>query len=539
MDVVCPKCSSTHRAEPPSSLRARGAVRFRCTHCGNVFKVEFPALGTTIVPPEPPTTPLPGPSAPPSAVFTVRAAGEVYPPTDLATLHRWILESRVKPEDELSVDGDRWERAGDRPELILFFNAADRLHAPLVYGLPSMSLPPPPNGLSPPTISVPPRYAPPPELDDLGGPEREGAAEDERPPEDERPADDGWEPEVDAVEERWPDETAPAVAKPEPAPLPPAPVEAPLPPDPVSEELPMVTADPDTQEETLVSILQERTEEIRKAPVPVRRDYSQRSLPPGAASMPGASNGVAAHPVSPVAHADEHSSEFDFPEGSALDDEEPPPNDNRTMGILALMVAVLILGVVVAVGWRVMSADEPEEVPKTETVAKPEPPPEPVVVREPDPVVPDVPLDVLPVVDPVPPDEPIRPEPPVAVAPEPVVVPVARPEPPAAKPPPVQKPPTTTTTAAPSTASEAAKQGWALVNKGKLEEAFDAFSKGLQKSPGNAQLLHGRGYANEKLGDDISAAADYCDAMKSKSVSDDTRQELQSGMRRLNRTCPG
>lgn len=57
----------------------------------------------------------------------VRVDGEIFAVPDLATLQRWVLEKRVLPDDRGSADGTTWSAIGDRPELGLFFEAADRL----------------------------------------------------------------------------------------------------------------------------------------------------------------------------------------------------------------------------------------------------------------------------------------------------------------------------------------------------------------------------------------------------------------------------
>jgi Flp pilus assembly protein TadD len=85
-------------------------------------------------------------------------------------------------------------------------------------------------------------------------------------------------------------------------------------------------------------------------------------------------------------------------------------------------------------------------------------------------------------------------------------------------------------------AGEASKKGWAFVNKGQFDPAFNTFSKGLAQHPGNASLLYGRGYASEKLGDANSALADYCEALGS--AGSDIRAEVQAGVNRLHKPCP-
>jgi len=133
---------------------------------------------------------------------------------------------------------------------------------------------------------------------------------------------------------------------------------------------------------------------------------------------------------------------------------------------------------------------------------------------------------VVPAVAPTPAPQAQRPTAP------PAATPVSAPKPAAPAP-----APAVASTSAPLSANDAVKKGWGLVNKGKYSEAFDVFSKALQKSPGNGSLLYGRGYANEKLGEDVSAAADYCEA-KGGAVSEETRRELDGALGRLRRTCP-
>jgi len=533
MDVVCPKCSTHHRAEPPSSLRSRGAVRFRCTHCGNTFKVEFPTEGgntatMTLAPAarsEVSLAPVAA-AAPVAAVrgYTVRAEGEVYPTTDLATLQRWILECRVKPDDQLSVDGERWERAGGRPDLEIFFAAAERLHvseAPQVSPrAPVAPGPEDPLAFDPSTVDGPSR-------DDedviaaLGG----GDADD---------------PVVDSVEDSWGERTQAT-------------------PDTAGEDLPRIEpdevtrvsggdAEPDTQEATMLSVLQERTEEVRKGPVPVRRGYTslagQKSLPPGTPAttvslLPQSMQDMAAEFDVPKPRTVERHEEPQFGD----DDEPALPAENPAVRPLIGVVVVAMVTLLAVAGWWITHPAEPAAVAPsaaTEMASAPSAPPaaapEAVAPPAPEaaPAAPEAPAPdvataepVVPAVAPTPAPQAQRPTAP------PAATPVAAPKPAA----PAAVPAVASTTSAPLSANDAVKKGWGLVNKGKYSEAFDVFSKALQKSPGNGSLLYGRGYANEKLGDDVSAAADYCEA-KSGAVSEETRRELDGALGRLRRTCP-
>lgn len=526
MDVVCPKCATHHRAEPPSSLRSRGAVRFRCTHCGNTFKVEFPTDGTptatmTLAPAartDASLAPAAAPTPPaPVRGYTVRAEGEVYPTTDLATLQRWILECRVKPDDQLSVDGERWERAGDRPDLEIFFAAAERLHVPepQVSIRPPVALPPEdPLAFDPSAVDAPSR-----DDEDVVAALGAGDAED---------------PVVDSVEDSWGERTQ---ATPETA----------------SEDLPRIepdeitrvsgdAAEPDTQEATMLSVLQERTEEVRKGPVPVRRGYTsmsgQKSLPPGApaptvSSLPQSMQDMAAEFDVPKPRAVERHEEPQFGD----DDEPPLPAENPAVRPLIGVVVVAMVALLAVAGWWITHPDEPAPTAPNaaaEAASAPVAPPPPEAVAPP---APEAPAAVVAAAEPV--AEPVAP----VVAPTPAPQAQRPTAPPAATPVAAPKPaapaaaPAVASTSAPLSANDAVKKGWGLVNKGKYSEAFDVFSKALQKSPGNGSLLYGRGYANEKLGDDVSAAADYCEA-KSGAVSEETRRELDGALGRLRRTCP-
>ncbi len=562
MDVICPKCSSHHRAEPPSSLRARGAVRFRCTHCGNVFKVEFPSPGETLAPRPAEATPAPD-AVERAPSFTVRAAGEVYPATELATLQRWILESRVKAEDQLSVDGERWERAGDRMELLIFFAAAERLHAPAPAAR-VISLPPNAQPVPKPVAVVAP---PPPAFSSVASDPTEltdpevGAGDD---------------PVVDSVEEFWVD---PQIAEPvEPAlddlptdtvaaPTEPSVAASPGPAEPDEYSAPM---EAESQEATLLAIFQERNEEVRKGPVPVRREYPPRATnppPPSASSVP----------TSPPLSLQDMAAEFDMP--SRFDDhsEEPAEEDaappaNRAAGVLAIVMGAGIVVVLLGLGWYLSRpGPEPTQVahaPPVHAPAPPEPPADAQPASGPPPqdgqVVADAqpaaapvgadgqPASTAPVAPPQPAPSPAVTAPVVAAAPvavaahpapvaaavpaHPVVAPVVAAAAPIAAHPVVAAAPAGGTGF--TSSADATKKGWALVGKAQYDQAYDLFSKALQRSNGDSSLLYGRGYAAEKQGNDVGAAADYCAAMAGKGADEGMKRELQAGLTRLHRTCP-
>jgi uncharacterized caspase-like protein len=79
--------------------------------------------------------------------------------------------------------------------------------------------------------------------------------------------------------------------------------------------------------------------------------------------------------------------------------------------------------------------------------------------------------------------------------------------------------------------------GWKAIDKGDLEGAHGFFTRALQKDARAGWALYGRGYANEKLGDKLSAAADYCSARAVATSDADLARELDGGLRRLGKGC--
>lgn len=80
------------------------------------------------------------------------------------------------------------------------------------------------------------------------------------------------------------------------------------------------------------------------------------------------------------------------------------------------------------------------------------------------------------------------------------------------------------------------EQGWKAVEAGDYTKAHGLFDRALQGGTG-ADALFGRGYANEKLGDGVSATDDYCRALNGGAVSIDMQREIEGGLRRLGRSC--
>lgn len=86
-------------------------------------------------------------------------------------------------------------------------------------------------------------------------------------------------------------------------------------------------------------------------------------------------------------------------------------------------------------------------------------------------------------------------------------------------------------------AKSLADQGWKAMDKGDTEGAHGFFARALQKDPSSAWALYGRGYANEKLGDKVSAKADYCSATANAGSDTELTRELAGGLRRVGGGC--
>jgi len=102
----------------------------------------------------------------------------------------------------------------------------------------------------------------------------------------------------------------------------------------------------------------------------------------------------------------------------------------------------------------------------------------------------------------------------------------------------------TTTPTSPATvkprgtsAKALADAGWKAIDNGQIEEAHGFFARALQADGDYGWALYGRGYANEKLGDRVSARADYCYALSRSPDDAELVRELTGGLRRLGQSC--
>lgn len=528
MEVTCPRCRMRHHADPPTTGRARSRpLRFRCSDCGHTFPLDAETAGGALSaaaepPSRAPIEPLPVLAG--GRVEQVRVAGEVYDVADLATLQRWVLEGRVDPADEVCEPGNRWTTIGDRPDFHLFFVAAGAL------GVPRDALV---------STVLANRTAPSPDLRELPvefflGELPRGVPARLEPP---APVVVGS---VDEVPGERPVATRQLRAIDDPDALVSAPARPPLQAEPRFLGF-QFGKDTDTQEATIEEV---RPVEIDIAPVPVagqslpsRGDLADDFmlsgiLPESAPAVPALDFGDGSVPATVVPR----------PPPSVLDDDpyEEPVRVGRGpewMFAGALVLAVLMAGG----GWMFGHPAGKTGGEKGEAAEAPGPAGSEVVAApvEADKIEAEIAAEEAELSVPV--EEPVaKPSPPV-VAPKPV----AKPAPPVAAPKPAvaaaPRPAPKSAAPKPAETGGSAKgltdQGWKAMDVGDANGAHGFFARALQKSPGSAWALYGRGYANEKLGDKGSAKADYCAATAKAGTDIELVRELEGGLGRIGGGC--
>lgn len=561
MEISCPRCQSLHEIEPPASVRARGprSLKFRCSHCGHTFTVD-PAPLSNLEPAQSPT--LPGPMAEP--IQKVRFGGQEWSVPDGAALVRAILDGRIDREAQVSNHGLRWVRAGDREDLRIFFEAFDAVsfqQRNLRTEMPAEAddeiivdvgdgdeAPPIPPGVPAVMVGIP---GAPLERLDLDTVVMDFANRDDTQEQtvsslgvDEAPIPDvpaGF----DVLEEprrpvaapgpglpveagpRGP-ELAPAAPNPEPPvalprPIPtglptrgPAVLAPPAPPPSIPPTLVPADAAPLTRlPDPPVVRSPEVLPESRPA-VPVQRSRPAPVGPPSPQVLPDFDGAPSAR-----AH-------------DVFEDEVEPQRGNTGLWLAALLLG---LAAVIAGGWWVVSSrggETPEKpVASAELPAPPvETPPAEAAVAPP--VAPAVETPAAPPVE-----APVAAAPVAAPpAPPPEAKPVKAPETRTTKPPearteakPTEKPPE----AKPSS-KKLVSEAWKAVDAGDFQKAHGLFDRAFE-STNSATALYGRGYANEKLGDKVSAADDYCHALAVGGLDVDMTREVEGGLRRVGRTC--
>ncbi len=497
-----------------------------------------------MLPIEPPSRLVPEPRLVPvgEPVEMLRVGGDVYSLPDAATLQRWILEQRVSRSDMVSQHGMRWTALGDRAEFAIFFTAVDALPQPAA----GPTLEPLPSPLAPPRLQMP-------------------MADDEEIYVQDLGPIDGGNPPTEFVAAPPPPELSPFPPTdeptvglgPRPGPLDELPVGMLLPPrHPVAEDEPetllelaprpsfqaeahslgfRLGPDPDTMEATMEAtrvspspeaIASDPTEEFMRTGNFGELDLA---IAPPPLVLPSGRVPVTVAPALGRSVLDE-------------DVAAAKPVSNTPM-FAAAGVAALVL--VALVAWYALPNDA-----ATTTVAEaPRAQPSPVAVAPaPKPVVPPPTIEKQPAVVAVPP-EPVptpraapgpTPKPALVAPPKPALVAKAAPPPPtpipreAATPKPVVAP---IPVKAGGSARTLADQGWKAMDRGDIDAAHGLFAKALQKDPTAGWALYGRGYANEKLGDRVSARVDYCSALAGAGADPELSRELAGGLRRLNAGC--
>ena len=116
MNVRCPECSTEFVLD--DSKVPPGGLQVQCTTCHAVFNAQRE------------TPHLPSPRS--DGEWMIRqSSGDVFRLRELTTLQRWIVERKVRRDDEISRTGQRWERLGNIVELAAFFDAVEPPPAPL------------------------------------------------------------------------------------------------------------------------------------------------------------------------------------------------------------------------------------------------------------------------------------------------------------------------------------------------------------------------------------------------------------------------
>lgn len=139
MEVRCDHCQTECKLEDAKVADSGGTVR--CSDCGHTIVLGRSASVA------PPADSAPGFDGE-WAVET--SQGRILRGTDVATLHRWIIEHRVTREDRIARGGQGFQRFADLPELAPFFDVADsaerarRADTPAPLPLPA---PPPAAGI--------------------------------------------------------------------------------------------------------------------------------------------------------------------------------------------------------------------------------------------------------------------------------------------------------------------------------------------------------------------------------------------------------
>lgn len=423
------------------------------------------------------------------AITRVQAQGHAFDVPDLATLQRWILEERVRPDDLYARDGGPWVPLHTRAELAIFFSAAARLSE------------------SPAAIER--LVAPPlPTTDDaerattIAGPPAAAAAPSDRD---------------DALER--------------------SPADPPHPQAPEPREAPTIVSAPDLSRDLPVA-----ASPFGGPPVRPLGDFGP---------SPGVVGTTDATPEPENAFDFPAVPDDDVFTDAPPREPARAARGIVTAVVVVLAVFGVFAGVRLfgSSSHARPSADaEPSDAPApaaappiaADAASALPPASPPTAAASEAPAVPAATAAADPAAAPtatVPAGSPATPAPAVAAAPSaPAPAPKA-PAPPREKSAP-STPASTTKSTRPSSSGVPQRmlsEGWKAVEAGDFEGAHDRFSLALQ-GKASAGALYGRGYASEKLGRKSEAGSDYCRALGLDADVDLTR-EIQSGLRRIGHGC--
>ncbi len=572
-------------------------MRFRCSECGHTFPVHGEGgapLPPALLPVEPPARGAgdPRPVAPGEPVEMLRVGGDVYSVPDLASLQRWILEGRVARTDHVSQHGMRWTAIGDRADFALFFTAADRLAASGPTLAPAAS---PIGELA--TPASPPRdaglkMAPEEEIyvREEAEPGDSPTAFVATPPQaDELP------PIADVIPREPTAETIAALEASSPA-LPPlddptvqqlvdevpadllgrqaaTPFESDAPTQDLHADARQLGfhlgPDPDTQEAT-VEATQHSGADLADAfmatgnmpvPTPVSQAAGAPSGPrpawAGRADVPVVPPRVAPVVAPPVPQFDGKVpvtvAPQSLPPRSVLDDDEPleRPRSNAMVWAVFGAVALALLVALAWIGWasaRRVEAEKAGLIPSTAAVVE-----APAGEAEAPAAVPAPPAGADAAAEKAAADKAAADKAAAdkaaaeqaeaerkAQAAERAKAEAARraEEKPKTEAPKTAAAPGTPAVKPKGTSAKALTDaGWKAIDNGQIEEAHGFFARALQADGDYGWALYGRGYANEKLGDRVSARADYCYALSRSPDDGELVRELTGGLRRLGQSC--
>ncbi len=128
MDVICSKCNAEYEFDK-DRVPANG-LAVKCQACGNVFRVFQPATSapaskvSQAAKEEGFDATLPAPGA--YSGWRLRTqSGKQFTCREVTTLMRWIVETRVVREDEISADGSEWKRLDSVETFVPFIQAAE------------------------------------------------------------------------------------------------------------------------------------------------------------------------------------------------------------------------------------------------------------------------------------------------------------------------------------------------------------------------------------------------------------------------------